>query len=128
MVIKKNRKKSIIAATRSIVAADTDFVDAEVVDDLDDDPDGLMDAIDDVADNVAELQDAVDDIEEDDVDIMMNNNIADHFIAECEKCHGVFISAVVESNQDIDHVSGVCPLCGKETDQYLKWIIKAANE
>lgn len=128
MVIKKNSKKSIIAATRNIVAADTDLVDAEVVDDLDDDPDGLMDAIDDVADNVAELQDVVDDIEEDDVDIMMNNNIADHYIAECEKCHGVFISAVVESNQSIDHVSGVCPLCGRETDQYLKWVIKAANE
>lgn len=89
---------------------------------------GLLDALDDVADNLEDLQDSVDDMEEDDVDIMINNNIADHYIAECEKCGGVFISAVIQSDQKIDYVSGVCPLCGRETEQKLKWVIKDANE
>lgn len=93
----------------------------------DDETDGILDAIDDVADNIEDIQDTVDDVKEDDIDIQLNNNIADHYLAECDKCGGVFISAVVESDQDIDHVSGVCPICGNETDQYLKWIIRDAD-
>ena len=113
------------ANKRYIKAAEGD--DDDFMEDIDD-SDGLMDAVDDVADNVADLQDALDDIDEDDVDIAMNNNIADHYIAECDACHGVFISAVVDSDQTIEYVSGTCPLCGKESDQYLKWIIKSVNE
>lgn len=119
-------KKEISASRRYVRAAaeDEDFLD-----DFDDeDADGIMDAIDDVADNVEDLQDAIDDIDEDEVDIAVNNNIADHYIAECDRCGGIFISAVVESDQEIDHVSGVCPLCNKETDQYLKWVIKATEQ
>ena len=93
----------------------------------DDGTDGILDAIDDVADNIEDIQDTVDNVKEDDIDIQLNNNIADHYLAECDKCGGVFISAVVESDQDIDHVSGVCPICGNETDQYLKWIIRDAS-
>lgn len=93
----------------------------------DDGTDGILDAIDDVADNIEDIQDTVDDVKEDDIDIQLNNNIADHYLAECDRCGGVFISAVVESDQDIDHVSGVCPICGEETDQYLKWIIRDAG-
>ncbi len=115
---------------KRIVAADEDTFDR--VDDFDvddaEDADGLMDAIDDVADNVDDLQDTLDDVDEDEVDIAINNNIANHYIAECEGCQGVFISAVVESDQEIDHVSGICPICGKETDQYLKWIIRDTEE
>lgn len=115
---------------KRIVAADEDTFDR--VDDFDvddaEDADGLMDAIDDVADNVDDLQDTLDEVDEDEVDIATNNNIANHFIAECEGCQGVFISAVVESDQEIDHVSGICPICGKETDQYLKWIIRDTEE
>lgn len=123
--ITKKPSKDAIKASQRITAAEGDF---EEMDDfeLDDatESDGLMDAVDDVADQVEDIQDSVDDMEEEDSAIEMNNNISNHYIAECEKCHGVFISAVIESDQEIDHVSGVCPLCNKESDQYLKWIIK----
>ena len=94
------------------------------MDEYDDSADGMMDAMEDVADSVEEIQDSLEEVDEDEVDVALNNNISNHYIAECERCQGIFISAVVESDQEIDHVSGVCPLCGKETDQYLKWIIK----
>ena len=131
VVLRPSRNKPVTAATKYVKAAEGDEDDDIMMDDdfgYEDDTDGIMDAIDDVADNVEELQDQVDDIEEDDVEIAINNNIADHFIAECEKCNGIFISAVVDSDQVIDHVSGTCPLCGKDTDQYLKWIIRSASE
>ena len=130
MLIKKNNKivRKVTASTTYVKAADEDFDEFDDVDMEDvDDADGVIDALDDLSDNVEELQDAVDDIEEDQVDIAVNNNIADHFIAECDRCHGIFISAVVDSDQDIEYVTGLCPLCGRETDQYLKWIIKAAE-
>ena len=116
-------KKEIRA--KSILAADEEFDDFDEFD-MDDegDADGLMDAVDDVADQVEDIQDTVEEESEDAVAINVNNNISNHFIAECDKCHGVFISAVIGSDQQIDHVSGTCPLCNKESDQYLKWIIK----
>lgn len=127
IVIKSTKNKRPVEASkkRYIKAAgeDEDFMD-----DFDDEEaDGIMDAVDTVADNIEDIQDAIDDMDEDDVTIAMNNNIADHFIAECSKCHGVFISAVVDSDQKIDHVTGTCPLCGKNSEQYLNWIIKAAD-
>lgn len=131
MLIKKNKKieantsKSVMRRKKIMAAVGDDDFDMDI--DEMEDTDGIMDAIDDVADDVEDIQDAVDDIKDDQVEIAINNNIADHYIAECDSCNGIFISAVVESDQDIDHVSGVCPLCGKETDQYLKWIIKDAN-
>lgn len=129
MIVKKRKvtAKSNLSSKRYVKAAlddepgfEDDFGDI-------DDADGIMDAIDDVADNVEDLQDSIDDIKEDEAEIAMNNNIADHFIAECDRCNGIFISAVVDSDQVIDHVTGICPLCGKETDQYLKWVIRDAN-
>lgn len=122
--ITKKSSKDVYASKR-IVAADEDEFDMDEFE-MDDaeDGDGLMDAVDDVADTVEEIQDTVDDTVEDPSAIEINNNIANHYIAECDKCSGVFISAVIESDQQIDHVSGICPLCNKESDQYLKWIIK----
>lgn len=135
MILRKKKvvkaSKSDLRSSRYIKAADEDTdddFDGGFDDDLDEDADGIMDAIDDVADNVEDLQDSVDDMKEDEVEIAINNNIADHYIAECERCNGIFISAVIDSDMDIDHVTGVCPLCGRETDQYLKWIIKSATE
>jgi len=117
----KITKRSITAASRYVKAAEED----EEFNDMDfEDADGVMDALDNVADDVEDIQDSIDDMEDDSVDIALNNNIANHYIAECDKCQGVFISAVIESDQDIDHVSGICPMCGKETDQYLKWVIR----
>lgn len=133
MVIKKRGKVTATSSSSSntkmkyVKAADEDMEDFDNFD-MEDDSDGIMDAIDDVADNVEELQDTIDDMEEDQVDIAINNNISDHFIAECDRCNGIFISAVVDSDQVIDHVTGICPLCGRETEQYLKWIIKDAAE
>ena len=132
MMVKK-KKRIIVSASKDSNKAVKRYVKAAEEDDFDafddvDDADGIMDAIDDVADNVEDLQDAIDDVAEDEVEIAINNNIADHFIAECDRCNGIFISAVVDSDQVIDHVSGVCPLCGKETEQYLKWIIKSTAE
>lgn len=135
MITKKKGKIVATPSTRASVLASRKYVKAaegddefDDVDEFDEDSDGLMDAIDDVADNVEDIQDQMDEIEEDQVDIAINNNIADHFIAECERCNGVFISAVVDSDQNIDHVNGTCPLCGRETDQYLKWVIRDATE
>lgn len=84
----------------------------------------LDNSIDDVADAVEDMQDAVDDVDQDEIDIETDNNIANHYIAECEHCHGIFISAMIESDQEVDHVSGVCPLCDKEGDQYFRWIVR----
>lgn len=89
------------------------------------DPADIADSVDDLADSVDELQDQIDETDPDEVNIDMDNNIDGHYIAECERCHGVFISAVVESDQVVDSISGICPLCEKETTQYLKWVIKA---
>ena len=137
MVIRSNRnvgaktsiKNDVTTSKRYVKAADEDeFDDIDFDEVADEESDGIMDAIDDVADNVEEIQDTIDDMEEDQVDIAINNNITDHFIAECERCGGIFISAVVDSDQVIDHVTGVCPLCGRETDQKLKWVIHDAEQ
>lgn len=142
MVVRKNNKVVIHSSKttsmldkttkRYIKAAEAEDDEINNLPDFEDDvddADGIIDAIDTVADNIEDLQDTVDDMQEDEVDIAINNNIADHYIAECDKCGGIFISAVVESDQLVEYVSGTCPLCGKESEQYLKWIIKdALNE
>jgi uncharacterized protein YoxC len=93
------------------------------------DDDALVDTIDDLSDTVEDLQDSVDNInEEDDVNIDIENNISDHFVAECESCGGIFISAVVESDNNAESIIGNCPICGKETTQDLKWVIKAVTD
>lgn len=107
--------KKITAST--ITAAGEEFIE--------EDDSGLSDALDDVQDQVEEIQDQVDDIDEDDVDIETNNNIDRHYLAECDRCHGIFISAVVESDQDVQSISGICPICQKESEQFLKWIIRS---
>ena len=108
MIIKKHR----------IVAADelNDFSDVEITED-----------IDDIADQITDVQDSLDDVEEDDITIDVENNIVNHYIAECDSCHGIFISAMVESDQVVEKISGVCPICEKETDQYLHWIVRDAD-
>lgn len=122
-------KGSIKSATmripKSRITAADDDEDDLTVDDFMDSDEGVSDTLDDIADNIEDIQDSVDDVQQDDVTIDVINNIADHYIAECDNCHGIFISAVVESDQDVEKVSGVCPLCQKHTDQYLKWIVKS---
>ena len=84
----------------------------------------IRETIDDLADSVTEVQDVVEEVSEDNPEIEVDNNIANHFIAECDNCHGIFISAMVETDQDVKSVTGICPLCDKESDQILKWVIK----
>lgn len=87
------------------------------------DADDIRETIDDLADSVSDVQDTVEEVSEDDVDIEVDNNIAGHFIAECDRCHGIFISAMVETDQEVKSVTGICPLCDKESEQMLKWVI-----
>lgn len=116
--MKITKNKSTIKASR-IMAADDDFGIESPENDY-----SIADTIDDLADDVEDIQDSINDYEEDDIDIELDNNIANHYIAECDVCHGVFISALSESDQEVDKISGICPLCDKESDQYLKWLIK----
>lgn len=98
-----------------IVAAD-EMSDFEITED-----------IDNIADQITDVQDNLDDVDEDDIEIETENNIVNHYIAECDSCHGIFISAMLESDQAVSKISGVCPICGKETDQFLNWIIRDAD-
>ena len=63
-------------------------------------------------------------VEEDDIAIENENNISNHYIAECDVCKGIFISAVVESDQILESINGICPLCNKQSEQFLKWVVK----
>ena len=56
------------------------------------------------------------------------NNIFQHLIAECQNCHGIFISAMIASDQPVESINGVCPLCSKETEQFFIGIIKPYPE
>lgn len=110
---------------RAIFAADEGFEGRPMFDDeAFDDEEVTEDDIDaEDEDEEAEL-----DVTEDEPDIEVDNNIENHFIAECESCHGIFISAVILSDQPIETISGTCPLCGKDTDQSLKWVIKPVED
>lgn len=121
IINKKHATDRHTAGRKTILADNEDEMYDDATDEYDDE---FVDTLDDVADNIEDIQDSVDDIEEDDPTIDMDNNISNHFIAECESCHGIFISATIESDQEVEKVTGVCPLCEKETDQYLKWVIK----
>lgn len=118
-LISNSTRRAISAADEE----DNEDVFGPGLDDLEDDTD-FNDTLDDVADTVEDIQDAVDEVDEDDVNIETDNNISGHYIVECDGCHGIFISAMIESDQQIEKISGVCPLCEKETDQYPKWVIK----
>lgn len=120
----------------SITAADDDFESDDFSDlddttdstDTTDSNDSLSDNIEDIADTVEDIQDTIDDVQEDDVNIQVENNISDHYIAECERCHGIFISSVIRTEQPLEKISGTCPLCDRQTDQYLKWVVKDVKD
>lgn len=134
-VAEELKSQGVKAATKStIYAADDDdtggFADADSEDKVFDDfgyDDSIKDNIDELSDQVEDLQGSIDTVTEDQPSIDVDNNIENHYIAECESCHGIFISAVVESDQEVQKISGICPLCEKETDQYLKWVVKPAE-
>lgn len=116
---------SVKCSTAILAADDDEFPDMDIPED---DEGGIADDIDDLSDKVDDLQDSVDDIDPDDPSIEKDNNIENHYIAECDRCHGIFISAMIESDQEVSTISGVCPLCSKETDQTLRWVIKSIDD
>lgn len=116
MIIKKNA---------SIKAAEEDNFAEDIIDDAET---GLMDNLDEMADNIEDMQDSIEDIQQDEPNIDVDNNISDHYIAECDYCHGIFISAVTETDHEVESIHGICPLCEHESEQYLNWVIKDANE
>ena len=136
--MKITRGRKAITARESILAADDELDIPEEADDVamdigDDSDDvvyedaesGLSDRLDELEDDVGDMKDSIDEIEEDEVQIEIDNNIDGHYIAECDKCKGIFISSVVESDSYVDSIRGVCPLCDKESDQFLRWIIRS---
>lgn len=125
---------------QTITAAD-DFDSDDFDDDFDkiphepaedgtiDDDDSITDTLNDMSEQLDDLQNDISDpSNEDDINIDINNNIDNHYIAECEKCHGIFISSLIASDQRVESIHGVCPLCDKESDQYLKWIVEAVEQ
>lgn len=108
---------------------DTDFDQDISFDDNDvyTDDEALNDTLDEMSDQLDNMQDQLEDIQEDDPSIQVDNNIENHYIVECDKCHGVFISSIIESDASIEKISGRCPLCGKDSEQYLKWIIRSVD-
>jgi len=114
----------IMSSRRRIVAADEDEFD-DFEDDFDDEVDEEVEEnIDDIADTVDDMQDWLEDVEEDDIDIDVDANISNHYIVQCDSCHDIFISALVETDQDVEKISGVCPCCEKSSDQYIKWVVR----
>lgn len=117
-----------VASFKPVMAADDE--DMSVDSFLAEDTDTVSDAVDQMSDTLEDIQDTVDEISDSPQDTVldMDNNIADHYIAECTRCHEVFISAVVASDTVVDSIQGECPLCHENTKQDLKWIIKDVND
>ena len=102
-------KTRIVAADEDFQEMDdTEFSDEDIPVDAFDDQDGFDDQLDEMADSIEDMQDTLDEVTEDDVDIEIDNNLEGHLIAECDKCHGIFISAMVESDQDVEKITGIC--------------------
>lgn len=119
-----------VTASKIVAAEDDELNMTPNLGEIDDLDDSFSEQLEDVADTVEDIQDTVsdDDHQEDTINIEVENNIAGHYIAECDKCKNVFISATVLSDQVVECVTGVCPICREESDQYLKWVIKPVEE
>lgn len=130
--VTKWSKTAIKASTDIMSAAEDDFFSDEAVpgffEGSEPSDNSVGDEIDNLADSVDELQDSIDDVKQDQTELEIDNNIANHYICECDQCHNIFISAIIESDQEIDHITGVCPVCEKESEQRIKWIIRDIND
>lgn len=115
--------KKNLGVFKPVLAADLDDFD-----DFEDAQD-VKDAASDAAEALDDLQDAVDDISDAPADTIldMDNNIENHYIAECARCHEVFISAMTESDTEVESIEGECPCCHEQTKQELKWIVRDKN-
>ena len=125
--------KTSVKASTAITAADEDnfFNDEETPGSFggsETSDNSVGDEIDNLADSVDELQDSIDEVTQDQTELEIDNNISNHYICECDQCHNIFISAIIESDQEIDHITGVCPVCEKESEQRIKWVIRDVND
>lgn len=111
-----------------ITAAD-DEEDPFVFDeDFEDEPEGDDEIVEEDEEALEGEEDDPMEDPEDISNIEEDNNIAGHYIVECNRCQGIFISALTESDQKVEFLSGICPLCEKESDQYIKWVIKPVED
>jgi len=111
----------IVHAKTDLKAKKNVFAAVNVFDDIEDFEGPDLDG----EENAAEVEEDIgEDGRQDGSTIEVDNNIVNHLIAECQNCHGIFISAMLASDQDIESINGVCPLCNKDTEQTLRWIIK----
>lgn len=115
---------AVLGALQPIMAADGDEEVEEDV--IEDDAFDFEDEADpEMTEDIATLEEGVEmEDPESEPNIEADNNIAGHYIVECDRCQGIFISALMESDQIVDHINGVCPLCEKESNQYIKWVVK----
>lgn len=113
--------KASTAGKRRIVAANV------FADDVDFEGPNLENDVDSVEETVID-EDMGEDGQQDGSTIDIDNNIFQHLIAECQNCHGIFISAMIASDQPVESINGVCPLCSKETEQFFIGIIKPYPE
>ena len=110
--------KTTLNGKRNVFAAGNVFGDENDFDGPNLDDEGMEDEI------APEDLDMGEDGQQNGTTIEIDNNITNHLIAECQNCHGVFISAMLASDQDIESINGICPLCSKDTEQFVKWVIK----
>lgn len=111
------RRKRIFAADGNVFEDEPDF-----------DGPTLENDADTVEEEVIGEEDMGEDGQQDGSTIEIDNNIFGHLIAECQNCHGIFISAMIGSDQAVESINGVCPICSKETEQFFVGIIKEYPE
>lgn len=132
MLIRKSKITASEDKKSRIYAADEeptfDFGDFGGTDDEDEDEDDAGDDnVDTESEDIEDEEVEQVEVEEDEENIEVENNIANHYIAECDKCHGIFISAVEKSEMQVESIVGICPICDKESEQFLKWIIEEVD-
>lgn len=110
-----NKAKKVYAAD-NVFADEPDFNGPDLENDADTVEEEVIDA------------DMGEDGQQDGSTIEVENNIFGHLIAECQNCHGIFISAMIASDQPVESINGVCPLCSKETEQFFIGVIKEYPE
>lgn len=111
-----SKKLKNVFAAENVFGDETDFEGPN----LENDVDGVEEEVID--------EDMGEDGQQDGSTIEVDNNIFNHLIAECQNCHGIFISAMIASDQAVESINGVCPLCSKETEQFFIGIIKEYPE
>ena len=112
--------KTNVANKKNVFAADNVFEDDTSFDGPNLENDSVEEELVD--------EDMGEDGQQDGSTIEIENNIFQHLIAECQNCHGIFISAMIASDQPVESINGVCPLCSKETEQFFIGIIKPYPE